>query len=146
MKKLITLLIAFMLTASINSYASFTDENGTTRLSYEVTPASGDYVNKVDGPIKIMFTDPLQSKEENLIGKIYAPNGKYLGNNNDRDFYVDSTNKNMYTSEYGIQSFIVDQYGYGTYVIEVDATWVYGLVNGTNVLESLELLIGKKKK
>ena len=59
MKKLITLLIAFMLTASINSYASFTDENGTTRLSYEVTPLPGDYVNQVDGPINIMFTDQL---------------------------------------------------------------------------------------
>ena len=136
MKKLITLLIAFMLTASINSYASFTDENGTTRLSYEVTPLPGDYVNKVDGPIKIMFTDPLQSKEEYLIAKIYAPNDKYLGSNNDRKFNVDSNNKNMYTCEYGIQSWVVDQYGYGTYKIKVDATWVYGSVNGTNVFGS----------
>ena len=60
MKKLITLLIAFMLTASINSYASFTDENGKTWLSYEVTPLPGDYVNQVDGRIVVTFTDPLQ--------------------------------------------------------------------------------------
>lgn len=39
----------------------------------------------------------------------------------------------MFICEYGIPSFIVDQYGYGTYKIKVDATWVYGTVNGSTV-------------
>lgn len=72
MKKLFTLLIAFMLTASINSYASFTDENGKTWLSYEVTPAPGDYVNQVDGPVKIMFTDPVTGGEINKRFYLYT--------------------------------------------------------------------------
>ena len=43
MKKLITLLIAFMLTASINSYANtYEDQDGTTRYSYTLTPMGGE--------------------------------------------------------------------------------------------------------
>ena len=128
MKKLITLLIAFMLTASINSYASFTDENGTLRLSYEVSPEPGDYVNQVDGPITITYTDPITFGED-INGKVYGPDGKIISSQS-RTFI---RNGNTYTCEYGIQSWVVDQYGYGTYVIEFDATFIYATINNQTV-------------
>ena len=46
MKKLITLLIAFMLTASINSYANtYEDENGDTRVVVSVIPSENEVYN-----------------------------------------------------------------------------------------------------
>ena len=120
MKKLLTFSLAFMLAVLFNT-------NAIAQLSYQVSPAPGDYPDKLDGPIVVTFTDPINNNSSDKVnGKIYGPNGKQLSYS--REF---KKNGNAYSCEYGVQEFIVDQSGYGTYVIELDGSNdIYGQIDG----------------
>ena len=120
MKKLLTFSLAFMLAVLFNT-------NAIAQLSYDISPAPGDYPDKLDGPIVVTFTDPINNNSSDKVnGKIYGPDGKQLSYS--REF---KKNGNAYSCEYGVQKFIVDQYGYGTYVIELDGSMdIYGQIDG----------------
>ena len=59
MKKLITLLLVFMLTSTVNIFAANTyeDENGVERLSYTVTPVAGSKVTEIQQVVISFVTD-----------------------------------------------------------------------------------------
>ena len=125
MKKLLTFSLAFMLAVLFNT-------NAIAQLSYDISPAPGDYPDKLDGPIVVTFTDPINNNSSDKVnGKIYGPNGEQLSYS--REF---KKNGNAYSCEYGVQEFIVDQYGYGTYVIEFDG--IQHFQERTNNFEPLQ--------
>ena len=115
MKKLITLLIAFMLTASINSYANTYEEDGHTYLRYSATPDNGAEVSELS---QIVFS---------FSKSTYCPSGFLEGTDGvflkegEKETYVSKiSNKNNASTEIVIQlaNPITTP---GTYILKIQA-------------------------
>ena len=106
MKKLITLLLVFMLTSTVNIFANtYADEDGTERLSYTIEPVGGE-VTEISEIIVSFSMGCMYSSfnptttgifDSNGVNLIVDPNREYTRTDNNTTFHFKPTNGTITT-------------------------------------------------
>ena len=106
MKKLITLLLVFMLTSTVNIFANtYVDEDGTERLSYTIEPVGGE-VTEISEIIVSFSMGCMYSSfnptttgifDSNGVNLIVDPNNEFTRSDNNTKFHFKPTNGTITT-------------------------------------------------